>query len=208
MAKFNPFQVDNPFNNFMTKVFDVVLLDILFLIGCIPIITAGASASALYYMTMKMVRDEEGGIIKGFFGAWKENLKKSIPIFLIFAAGVSILLMDLHILKESSSSMSMIMYGGCVTLLIAMGAVVGYVFPLLAKFENTVKGTIITAAKIAVTHLPQTFLILVINCIPLIWTMVSPETFAPVFIIWILIGIGAAAYLNSVFLVGIFDEFI
>lgn len=206
MAKFNMFQVDNPFNNFMTKVFDVVLLNALFLLCSIPIVTMGASATALYYVMLKLVRDEEGGILKEFFRAWKENLKQSVPMFLIFAVFAGILMADLHILKGSDSSAAMIMYGGCVALLLALGAVAGYAFPLLVRFENTVKGTIVNAGKIAVTHLPQTFLILLINLVPVLWVLISPETFAPVFVIWLVIGSGLAAYLNSIFLVNIFEK--
>ncbi|MGN0405821.1 MAG: YesL family protein [Bariatricus sp.] len=206
MAKFNMFQTDNPFNIVMTKIFDVVLLNALFLLCSIPIITIGASATALYYMMMKLVKDEEGAIIKGFFKAFKDNFRQSVLSTLLLALGFAALLADLHILKDSRSSAAMIMYGGCLVLLAAAGAVAGYVFPLIARFENTVKGTLVNAAKIAASHLPQTVAILIINSAPIIWTLVSPETFAPVFIIWIFVGMGAAAFLNSLMLVGIFGK--
>ncbi|MDY2628975.1 MAG: YesL family protein [Lachnospiraceae bacterium] len=206
MAGFNMFEIDNPFNNIMTKIFDVVLLNFLFLVCSIPVITIGASASALYCMTMKMVDDREAGIIKGFFKAFRENFRKSVPMTLMLIVCMALLMADLHILGQTDNSVSMIMYGGCVALLIAVGAVACYAFPLLAKFENTVKGTLVNAAKIAATHLIQTLIILLINSIPVIWILVSPETFAPVFIIWVLTGTGAAAYVNSIFLVKIFDK--
>lgn len=206
MAKVNLFEADNPFNSVMTKIFDVILLNLLFLVCSIPVITIGASATALYYVTMKMVQNREGGIIKSFFRAFRDNFRQSMPLTLILGVCMALLVADLHILGSSENSTAMIMYGGCVALLLAAGAVAGYVFPLLSRFENTVKGTIINAAKIAVTHLPQTAVILLVNSIPLIWTLVSPETFAPVFIIWIFVGMGAAAFVNSFLLVKIFDK--
>ncbi|MGN0331756.1 MAG: YesL family protein [Lachnospiraceae bacterium] len=206
MSKLNIFQLDNPFNSIMTKIFDIVLLNALFLLCSIPVITLGASVSALYYMMLKMVRDEESGIIKGFFKAFKENVRQSIPLTMLLFVCAGLLLTDLHILRGTESHAAMIMYGGCIALILAVGAVFGYIFPLLSRFENTIKGTIVNAAKIAVTYLPQTICILFINSIPIIWTMVSPETFAPVFVIWLFVGSGVAAYLNSLLLIRIFDK--
>ncbi len=202
------FQQDNTFNNIMTKIFDVVLLNVLWLIGCLPIITIGASTTALYYMTMKMVRDEEGGITKGFIRSFKENFRQSVPLTLMFLVFVGVLAADFHILGSSGENSSSMMYGICITILIIGGAVFGYVFPLLAKFENTVRNTLSNAARIALTHLWQTAVIVVLNLLPVIWLLVSPETFAKVFWIWFFAGTGASAYINSMLLVKIFDKFI
>ena len=82
----------------------------------------------------------------------------------------------------------------------------GYVFPLLAKFENTVRNTIVNADKIVVARLWQTAVILILNCLPFAWFLISPETFSLVF--WIWVSAGTVAFINSRLLVQIFDEFI
>ena len=76
------FNMDNKFFVFMGRIADLCMLNILCIVCCIPVITAGASLTAVYYVTMKMVRNEESYIFKGFIQAFKENFKKSTIIWL------------------------------------------------------------------------------------------------------------------------------
>ena len=85
------FNMDNKFFVFMGRVADLILLNILCILCCIPIVTAGASITALYYVTLKMARDEESYIIRSFFCSFKQNFKQSTLIWiLMLAAGVLI----------------------------------------------------------------------------------------------------------------------
>lgn len=69
------FNLDSPVMRFLTKVADLIILNILFLICCIPIVTIGAASTALYTVTMKSVRDEESYVIRSYFKAFKDNFK-------------------------------------------------------------------------------------------------------------------------------------
>lgn len=202
------FQSDNVFNHVMTKIFDLMLLSVLWLIGCVPVFTIGASTIALYYVAMKMVRDEEEGIVRSFFRAFRENFRQSIPVTLILFLFIGVLAADFHILGRSEQKIHSLMYSGCITVFLIGTAVFGYVFPLLAKFENTVRNTIANAVKIVVARLWQTAVILILNCLPFAWFLISTETFSLVFWIWVFTGTGTVAFINSRFLVQIFDEFI
>lgn len=202
------FQQDNIFNTVMTRIFDFMLLSVLWLICSIPIITIGASTTALFYMTMKMVRDEEEAIIKGFFKAFRQNFRSVFPLTILFLVFVGILVADFHILGSSKEGMAAVLYGGCIALLLAGTAIFSYAFPMEAKFENTTKNIIVNAAKIAVTHLPQTAILLGLNGFIFLWFLISPETFSLIFWVWIFVGPGVVAYLDSIFVVCIFDEFI
>lgn len=202
------FQQDNMFNAVMAKIFDLILLNILWLVCCIPIITIGASTTALYYMTMKMVRNQESGVVKGFFKSFRQNFRQSVPMTMLLLVFAGVLIADFHILSGSKSQGASIFYGVCVTLLLIGGAIFSYAFPLLAKFENTVGKMMTNAAKIAVTHLPQTAVLVAINFAPFLWFLISPETFSMVFWIWFFAGTGISAFVNSMLLVKIFDEFI
>lgn len=210
------FRTDSRFSLFMTTVFDLVCLNVLWLLCCIPVITIGAATTALYGMTMKMVRGEEGAIVKGFFRYFRDNFRQSVPMTLILLAFAGVMAADLHILGNASDlhilgnapgEVSSLLYGGCLALLLLGAAVAGYAFPLLARFENTVKNTIANAAGIVATHPGQTAAILAVNLIPAIWFIASPETFSRIFWIWAFAGTGGAAYVNSLLLVRIFDEF-
>lgn len=200
------FDLDNPFNAIMTKIFDLMLLNILWFLCCIPVITAGASTTALYYVILKMVRNEEGAIMRSFFGALRDNFSQSVPITLILGGCIAVLTADLHILGGGNDGTAAVMYGGCITLAIIAVGIFSYVFPLLARFDNTVKNTFVNAGKLAVSRLPLTVIMTVLNALPFLWFLLSPETFALVFWIWFFIGTGVVVFLDSCLLLPVFDK--
>ena len=67
------FNMDNKFFAFMGRIADLCILNIICLVCCIPIVTAGASITAMYYVTLKMVRNEEAYIVRSFFKSFKDN---------------------------------------------------------------------------------------------------------------------------------------
>ena len=67
------FSIDSPLFSFLTKVADLILLNFLALIFCLPVITVGASLTALNYVALKIVRDEECYITRSFLKSFKEN---------------------------------------------------------------------------------------------------------------------------------------
>lgn len=73
----NVFNMDSPLMRFLSWLADLVILNLCFLIGSLPLVTAGASLTALYSVCLKMVRNEESGIFTGFWKAWKANLRQS-----------------------------------------------------------------------------------------------------------------------------------
>ena len=75
--------IDSPFMQFMNKVADLMILNLLTIVCMIPIITTGAALTAMHYQVLKIVRDEECYIVKGYFKAFRENFKQSTAIWLI-----------------------------------------------------------------------------------------------------------------------------
>ena len=87
----------------LTRIFDLIILNLLFIICSLPVITIGTSLSALYSVTLKMVRNEEGYIVRGFFKAYKENLKQSMIIWIPTALCGVFLYADFRILHLSAA---------------------------------------------------------------------------------------------------------
>ena len=77
--------MDNVVMRALSKICDMVFLNVLWVICSIPIVTIGPSTTALYTVMLKIVRNEEGYIFRGFFKAFKENFKQSTVIWLIIA---------------------------------------------------------------------------------------------------------------------------
>lgn len=88
------FNMDSPVMRFLSRLCDLMILNILCLICCIPIVTIGASITALYSVTLKMVKGEDSYIAKGFFKGFRQNFKISTIIWLILLVIGALLAFD------------------------------------------------------------------------------------------------------------------
>ena len=75
------FNLDSPVMVALTKMADLIIVNLLAFFCCLPIITVGASMTALHYVVLKIVRDEECYIVKSFFKSFKENFKQATVIY-------------------------------------------------------------------------------------------------------------------------------
>ena len=203
------FNMDNKFFVFMGKIADFCMLNLLCIICCIPIVTAGASLTALYYVTMKMVRNEEAYIFRSFFRSFKQNFKQATVINIIMLAAAALLYIDTNIAGKMGQPAGKIlgMIFAAFTLLYVM--ILLYVYPLLAKFYNSVKNTFKNAILMAIRHLPYTILMLLICACPILILFIpSFQIQMSLIMLVILFGPAVIAYGNSHFFVRIFDKYI
>ena len=91
------FNMDGPVFRFLNKMADLCILNLIFLLCCLPIITIGASVTALYSVTLKMSRDQEGYIARSFFKAFKANFKQATSIWIPSLLLLFIMLADIRI---------------------------------------------------------------------------------------------------------------
>ena len=151
---------DNPIMNFLTIVCDIVILHFLWLLTSLPILTIGASTTALYYTTMKCIRNGQGGVVKLFFKSFRENFKQATGIgVLALLAGVLCAFDMWFAVSRNIKSMLVIF---TIMSLIYLFTVL-YVFPLQAQFENTVKATIKNAFLMSIKTVSYTHLTLPTN---------------------------------------------
>ena len=74
--------IDSPLWMILNKITDTIVLSLLFIVTSVPIVTMGSSLCALYYMMFRIADNTEGHIVRGYFKAFKENFKKSTPVWL------------------------------------------------------------------------------------------------------------------------------
>lgn len=202
------FSMDNKFFSFMGKVADLCILNIICLICCIPIVTAGASITAMYYVTLKMVRNEEAYIVRSFFKSFKENFKQATVINLIMIAVGVILYLDMNVAKSMPGGAGQIFRVIFMAFAIIYFVLFIYVYPILARFYNTTRNTIKNALFMSIRHLPYTFAMMLIGLCPLLILFVqSFQVQSTLFVLFMLMGFGLIAYCNSFFLVKIFDNY-
>lgn len=151
----NLFNFDGPVLQFIHKIVYSVYLNILWFLCCIPIVTVGASTTALFYVTLKMSKNEEGNITKAFFHSFRENLKQGTLIWLILLALGILLGIDGYVLYHMR--FENIFWTLCTAVFCVAAAayaiVLMYIFPLLARFDNTIGAMFKNALFIGVRFL-------------------------------------------------------
>ena len=150
------FDMDNKFFRFMSKVADLCILNIICVVCCIPVITAGASITAMYYVTLKMVRNEEAYILRSFFKSFKQNFKQATIINLIMLLIGVVLYVDLNVSKAMQGGAGQIFQIIFMAFVLIYFILFLYVYPVLARFYNTIKNTIKNALFMAIRHFPYT----------------------------------------------------
>ena len=199
----NFLNLDSPFMIFLSNLTDVVLLNALCLICCIPIVTIGPSITAMHYVTLKMVREEEGYVVKSFFKASKENFKQSVIVWMIFLVITLVFFLDYRILNEAGMEENKLfaIVIGAIYLFVCL--TVMYIFPLLSRFENTLKQTVKNALFMSILHIFKTILMAVIYIIPFILLPLHYN----LILVFLIIGLSGPAYINSFIWKSIFKKY-
>lgn len=149
------FDIDGPALRLVTKIAYSVYLNILWFICCLPVFTVGASTTALFYVTLKVAKDEEGSITKSFFYSFRKNFRQATIIWLILLGLGSLLAVDGYVFYHMRFD-SAIWALGAAVFLVALGAyaiVLMYIFPLLARFDNTIRAMFKNALMIGMRFL-------------------------------------------------------
>ena len=162
------FNLDSPILRVLGTLADMCLLNIMTILCCLPVFTAGASITAMHYVLLKMVRNEEGYVWKDFWKSFKENLWQGMAIGSILLIFVAFFLVDCYIFKGMVETVSvpMLAIAGAFALFLYM--IYLYAFPLLAHFHNTVLGTIKNAFFVGVMAFPQTILMMIVTALPIV----------------------------------------
>lgn len=204
----NFFNMDNKFFVFMGRVADLIILNLLCVVCCLPVITAGASITAMFYVTLKMVRNEESYIVRSFFKSFKENFKQATIINVIMLITGLMLYFDLSIVKDMDGGLYKALFCVFVAFTFLYLLIFLYIYPVLSKFYNTIKNTFVNSFLMAIRHLPYTFLMLIISVVPVaVFFIPSAQIQSIVLMLMVLMGFSVVAFINSRFLVKIFDNY-
>ena len=189
----------------LNKIVDLIWLNILMLICCIPIFTIGASVTAMYYVAFKMVKNEEGYITKSFFKAFRENFRQATPVWLVMLALLVFFWVDLSVIRSgimSKSDVNSILEGIIFFGAILIAVIAQYFFPLLARYENSSKELLKNAGCFIIVNIPKTVLMAVLEAIPF-FLLTRSDYFL---FFYFLIGVTLPTYFCALLLRGMFDE--
>lgn len=202
------FSSDGPLMSYLIKIRDWMILSVLWLVCSLPVITVGVSTAAMYYVTLKMVKKEEGSVFKSFFKSFKENFKQGVLLTLIVLAVGAILVLDCLYFSRVAGAKGAVLTGVFCAVSICFLTIVLYAFPFMAQFSNTVSGILKSAAVLAVRNIRSTGLILLIHATPIVLRFVSYEVYMSLFPLWLFVAPGMIAYLCSLCHVKSFEPLI
>ena len=201
---FNP---DNPVMEFIAKIFDLVILNLIFIFSCVPIITIGASTSALSYVTLKMVRGEDPYIWRNFWKSFRQNFKQRTRVW-IFSILIFIFLgMDFYIINSQNTSLfavvRILLWIVCAVAL----SVFLYVFPVISHFVCTTKQALKNALLMTFGHLPYTLMMLALAGLLLFLCSSSSKLFAMIVVLSGICGFSVVSFVYSIMFDRIFQKY-
>ncbi len=203
----NLFNLDNPFLQFLARIGDMILVNFLFLICSLPVITIGASLTALHKVGQDMSAEEERSSIRTFFRAFRENFKQATAAWLLvliffIGMGCNLLLIAAYLTGLPAQVCKWLLY----LVIFLMLSITAYLFPLIARYENTLRQHFINASVLAVVKLPRTVLAVALNVLPLAVAYLSIPTFIRTLVFWFTLGFSMTSYITGILFQPVFTE--
>lgn len=201
---FNP---DNPVMQFISKIFDLIVLNLIFIISCIPVITIGASISSLYYVNLKMLRNEEPYIFQGYVKAFRQNFKQATIVWLICLLVIAFLGMDFYIINSQDTALFSIIRTALWVICALVLCIFIYIFPIISHFVCTTKQAFKNAVFMTIGHLPYTLVLLLLHGVVIYLFSHSVKTIAFVIVISGICGFSVVSFTACIIFDRIFKKY-
>ena len=201
------FSYDGPFFRLLEKISDLFIVNLLTLALFVPVITGGAALTAAHKVMQNMVTDNDQPVFKTFFKTFFSEFKHATVVWLIALALLAILIYNMTIVYVTfSGTLQFVLYlmlAVAATLFLGTGC---FAFPMIARYENTLKEHLRNSLLLAVSNLPKTFVMLVMYLAPVIILLLSIEVFFRVSIFWLMIGISLTVYCTTRMIYPVFQK--
>ena len=206
------FNIDGPLYRFLEKIGNLIILNLLLVVCSLPIVTIGPALTATYYVCLKMLRNEETGIIKSFFHSFKMNFKQGLILGVCVTVLAVLLMLDIHVLTYLISipeAIAKVLLVITCLLLLVLFIISLYLFAILAQFDSTTPNLLRWSAALAISHFPVTLVSALIAASPILILFFFVDIFVQFGIpIMMLLGFSGVVFLQSYFYVKVFDRYI
>ena len=200
----NIFRPDSPLMRFMMLITNLMVLNILWLISCIPVITAGASTVAMYSVLLSYIDGTDDAVLKPFFRAFKENFRIATPLWLLTLLIGAVMAAEVVYLSVGSQLWLKVIFG---VVLFIYSSAVSYLYPLLARYQTTRRSAVLNSFALSLRHLLSSVCVVTLNILPIVLLLVFTNIFWKSVLVWTLIGFSLIAYLNLRILLPIFKKY-
>lgn len=200
------FAPDSPFMRTMSRLCDLMVLNFIFVVSCIPIFTIGAALTAMYTVVFRIGTEREDGVIGTYFRAFRENFKQGTVIWLILLLCGACALFDTALFYQLSGVLRFLTVP-CAILALVVVLVSSYAFPLLSQFNAANRQTLKNALIFSLAYLPKSIALGALNVFPFAVLALNWLMFLHAGFLWIFGYFAAAAYLNSLMLKAVFKPY-
>lgn len=195
----------NPFFDFVNTLCNLFILNVVFVITCIPVFTTGAALASLYYVIIREVKGEYGYLVRTYIREFKRNFKNGTFAFLLFFFTGFLLVFNLLFWPFQKNVFSSIVTGVLIVVSIIWLITLHYTFPLTGRFVNTTINTIKNASGLAIRNLKWTLMLLLIDVCTACFCLFVP--LPKMVIILFTFGFVLVAYLQSCIFQKIFEPY-
>ena len=164
----NIFEEGSPFQRFLNKMADLLILNLIALLMCLPIITAGASLTAMHDVLLKMVRGGEGYIVKSFFRSFKREFRQATVLWILYMALAALMASNLIMILQGGGVYPLWLPSSILVVAVLELMFMIYTFAMLSRFDNSIYQTLINAVTLTFSELPRSLEMAVITLVPLI----------------------------------------
>ena len=202
------FSIDGKAFCFLSSCADLVVLNILWIICCLPVVTIGASTTALHYVALKMAKGEEAYIVKSFFHSFIENFRQATVIWMSILACAAVLFFDFYYIGHTRAELAGVLAVVIFFIAILLSITICYIFPMLSYFKCSTFAAVKNALFMAIAHLPDTVLLLALALLPVGMVLLLPDQLAAVTFLDVIIGFAGCAYVGAFIYHRIFRNYI
>lgn len=201
--------VDSKLVQFFTLLGNLILLNLLWILTSLPIITAGAASAAMYAVIFQYAEGTDDAVLKPFIKSFLSNFRQStllwIPICLLFIMlGIDMV----FLIGNAASGIAPLLWVPVVLISFLTAVILTYSFPLIAKFSAPLRNVLRNSVCLFFLNFFPSAGILMLNLLPWGLMLLAPRLFFRTGILWFLLGFSLIAYLNSRILLKIFKKYL
>lgn len=202
------FAQDSALMRLLTRIADLMILNLLFLVTSLPIVTLGASLTALSFTAMRIATDSDGSIAGDYLRSFRQNLRQATILALLLAvAGSALAAWYLIVTTAALPSLAVIALLAVWYLLAFMFVMTAsYVFPYLARFEGGIRAVLRNARLMSIRHPLAPLTTIALSALAAVVTIHHPQA-TGYGLLWLMIGFAGIAFLGGALYARVFARY-
>lgn len=192
---------------FMTAFGNVFALNVCFIIASLGVITIGAAITALFSMCIRLQENNSDALIfKEYFTEFKKNFKKATLEWLIVLGALGVMAGEYLLIVTQPGTLATFYTIVLVAELVVLALVMAFLFPLTAKYDNTIPNTFKNALFLSLGNLWDFAKIFLIWFVPIFYTIKDPVVFFTIWYLYLVMAFGTMAYLSTMTIRNVFKK--